>query len=139
MVRSTRVVLNFWAIKPQKAVIFFTNEMNLKRETEREPSSQNESGNVYFDCMADEFVSGLGLNFTMRDYKTETYMFAKKDEENDREEMKRKVLESERVIGAVNEVCLIICIEKIILSSKHHSTLPSEPCYDYLIDCFIIR
>ena len=58
----------------------------------------------YFNCMADSYVGKPGLNWGFKDYNAESYMFAKTEESN----IKENVLASERVLHAIEKVLSII-------------------------------
>ncbi len=62
------------------------------------------NGNDYFDFLSDELVGGLGLNWSLRDYKCESYLFKAEVSSND---VKDKVLRSQSVLEAIQKVCVM--------------------------------
>ena len=76
---------------------------NCQKPVHESLTSRPMSTDGYIDCMQDEIIGNLGINWSLRDYKAESYMFAKSEESID--EIKTRVIKSERVTHAVQEVC----------------------------------
>eukprot|EP00794_Sanderia_malayensis_P019889 gene19889-21831_t len=74
------------------------------------------------DLSQDEFVSGLGLNFSLRDHKAESYMFAEVQKDG-YDGLKKAVLNSERVVLAIEQLCSKDGITKNAASQKAEEIL----------------
>ena len=62
-----------------------------------------ESDPAYFDCFADSAIGNSSLQWSMRDYQPDSYMFAKVDEDK----VKQNVLSSQSVACAIEKVCFL--------------------------------